>query len=318
MSSAPEKSVGPVAPRAESAPGLRELPVALPFASLEHPGDALLLRPDDRVRMCRNGAWAALDPSPLSAASYANVRHRLFEACAPEAMETGHARLTLADGRELSLTTVPEQGGESLWIRPAALPPPDPARLRGDKDRLEDVLRLPRGFVAVGGPDAETARRLLHALLGAARVRRDVPAAIVGADATYTSPLGMSPCLRLTPAAWPAARRGARPALIALDPDLGAHDLALEDLEAAALILGAAVGANAAAIVPRILLRLTGGDLSRARAALATTPVAVVMALKPLDDDEAIGYSAKVLTDGQRIAALSGDVAALCTLIATT
>jgi hypothetical protein len=208
--------------------------------------------------------------------------------------------------------------GETLWLRPANLPPPDPASLAGDPDRLTEVVRLARGLVVAGGPDVDSARSAVYALAGLLAARRPGSVAIVSRDVTYRAPASAGPCTRVTPAGWPELVRAARPDLAVLDPGLASGQIRIEDLECVPRVLAGAVGSGIAALATRLIARLTAGETSRGQAALGTTPIGVVMATPTGEDGGRLPFTARLLSDAQRIAALRGDAGALAAVFAGT
>jgi len=280
--------------------------------SLSNPGDRLVYRATQAPQIRQKDGWSVPSPEPLGPAAYAEVRSRLLDACAPGPVEVPGdvptRRIQLADGRTIAVEFVNEGPDESIWLRPVMLPAPDPAGLDGDLTRLGSILDVPHGWVLVGGPDPESSRRLLHALIAELADRFSDTILLASSDSTYRHDKGL--VVRVAPQLLVPALRTLHPEVVAVDPGVSADSIAIEALEPAPRVLAGVVAPDAASMVPRWLARIARGDLGLARGWLGTLPVALVLAL-PAPETSSIPFSAWRLSPQDRALALDGRTAEL-------
>ena len=302
---------------------------------LERPGDRLVYRPDRPPRMRRAGEWREPVEPALTPEEYGKVRAYLLGTCRPpgETLEGGAKEagavppglvhddpsapreLKLADGRTIALDFVTDRAEESMWLRPVGLPPPDASRLRGSLDRLEQVLGLTHGIVLVGGPDLESAREMLHAVIAMILDHSADSLLLASADPTYAHPEGRGVLSRTAPEALPERLRSLEPDIVALDPGLGRGHVALHDLELVPRVIASVVVADPASLVARWIERVDEGNVARAVISLATTPIGLVMAYPGAIDADTLAFNAWILSERERGLALRGEIGTLSPLL---
>ncbi|HEY6866902.1 MAG TPA: DUF4388 domain-containing protein [Candidatus Eisenbacteria bacterium] len=308
----------------------------LQLYELERPGDRLLYRPGCPPRMRRAGEWREPVEPVLTPDAYRKVRAYLLDACRPPAegaeagakdaggsapgtarvggTPAGHA-LRLADGRTIALEFVAEDAEEAMWLRPVGLLPPDHSRLRGSLDRLEQVLGLAHGMVLVGGPDLESAREMLHAVIAMVLTHSADSILLASGDPTYAHPEGRGVLLRTAPEALRGSLRSLQPDILALDPALGRGHAALHELAVVPRVIASVVVADPASLVPRWLECVDEGDITGAMVSLATTPIGLVMAYPGAIDADTLAFNAWILSERERALAVRGEVGTLSPLL---
>jgi len=307
---------------------------------LARPGDRLVYRPGHAPRLRQAGDWREAAEPPLSRDAYLKMRATLLAACQPPAAPAGDAVVTpaageaatpapknepapavtshtlgLADGRIIALEIIDDGPDEALWLRPVAIPAPDPSRLRGSLDRLEQVINLANGLVLVGGPDLDSARQMFNAVIGLLLEDASRSLLLASNDWTYQHREQAGVLLRTTPRELSGALRTIQPDILALDPGLGRADVALDDLEIVPRVIASAVVPDPALLVPRWLMRMGHADLVRAQAGLATTPISLVMAYPNALGDDSLAFNAWVLSERERALALRGETGTLSPIL---
>jgi hypothetical protein len=224
-------------------------------------------------------------------------------------------RIGLADGRIIGLELIQDGPDEAMWLRPVSVPAPDPSRLRGSLDRLEQVIAHESGLILVGGPDLDSTRQMFNAVI--ALLLADAPKSLLLAsgDLTYEHQEGAGLLLRTAPQALHAALRAIHPDILALDPGLGREHVVLDDLEIVPRVIGCAVVSDPALLVPRWLMRVGHADLARAQISLATTPISLVMAYPGVLGEDQLAFNAWVLSDRERGLALRGETGTLSPIL---
>jgi hypothetical protein len=280
--------------------------------------------------------WRDASAAPLSGDDYQQVRAYLLDACRPadaagdpapegatveplptpkSAAGAAARTLTLADGRIIGLEIVPDGSDEALWLRPVAIPAPDPSRLRGSLDRLEQVIALHHGLVLVGGPDLDSARQMFNAVIALMLESAAKSMLVCSNDWTYLHGERAGVLLRVAPHELGGALRTLQPDILALDPALRRDQIELDDLETVPLVIGSVVVADPAALVPRWLLRVGHGGLERAALGLAAAPISLVMAYPGVLGEDGLAFNAWVLSERERGLALRGEVATLSPIL---
>ena len=299
-----------------------------------------MYRPGHAPRLRQANEWREAAEAPLTLESYLQVRATLLAACEPPAdpasspaepqntneqaapalEEAGRPSaashtLGLADGRIIALELVQDGPDEALWLRPVAIPAPDPSRLRGSLDRLEQVIGLANGLILVGGPDLDSARQMFNAVIGL--LLQDVSKSLLLAsnDWTFQHREQAGVLLRTLPHAMSDTLRTVQPDILALDPGLGRDDVEFDDLEFVPRVIASAVVSDPALLVPRWLMRVSHGDLARAQITLATTPISLVMAYPGALGDDSLAFNAWVLSERERSLALRGEAGTLSPIL---
>jgi len=302
-----------VAGEAAADPSLAPPVPVVDLFSLSNPGDRLVYRATHPPQIRQRDGWVMPDPKVMGPGAYVEVRSRLLDASTPGPVEVPgdvpSRRILLADGRTIAVEFVNEGPDESIWLRPVRLRAPDPAGLDGDLARLGSILDDPHGWILVGGPDPESARRLFHAVIAAMAERFSDTILLASSDSTYEHAEGL--IVRVTPQLMVPALRSLHPEVVAVDPGVGTDAIALESLEPAPRVLGGVVAPDAASMVPRWLARIARGDLGLARGWLGTLPLALVLALPAPEDPTAIPFAAWRLSPQDRALALDGRTAEL-------
>ena len=303
---------------------------------LARPGDRLVYRPGLPPRMRQTHQWREAAEPPLTPADYQQMRAYLLEACQPPAdsaagaaegetpapplVKAGEASpashtLGLADGRVIALELLHDGPDEAMWLRPVAIPAPDPSRLRGSLDRLEQVIALESGLILVGGPDLDSARQMFNAVIALLLEDASKSLLLASSDWTYQHRESAGVLLRATPQALRGALRTIQPDILALDPGLGRDHVVLDDLEIVPRVIGCAVVSDPAALVPRWLMRVGHTDSARAQISLATTPISLVMAYPGVLGEDALAFNAWVLSERERGLALRGEIGTLSPIL---
>ena len=305
---------------------------------LARPGDRLVYRPGQPPRLRQAHQWREAAEPPLTADSYLKMRAYLLDACLPpaepaagaagaeggespaptEAERTATATshtLGLADGRIIALELLHDGPDEAMWLRPVAIPAPDPSRLRGSLDRLEQVIALANGLILVGGPDLDSTRQMFNAVIALLLEDASRSLLLASSDWTYQHRENAGVLLRTSPQELSGALRTIQPDILALDPGLGRDHVVLDDLEIVPRVIGCAVVSDPAALVPRWLMRVGHTDLTRAQISLATTPISLVMAYPGVMGEDALAFNAWVLSERERGLALRGEIGTLSPIL---
>jgi hypothetical protein len=304
---------------------------------LERPGDRLVYRPGHPPRMRQADVWRETAEPPFSLEDYRRMRAYLLDVCRPAAEEGAEAvasneglalpvadgravppasrTLSLADGRSIALDLFQDGPDESLWLRPVAVPAPDPSNFKGSLDRLQQVLGITQGLVLVGGPDLDSARQMLHAVIALLLGDASESLLLVSEDRTYQHRENAGVFLRAEPRAMRGVLRAVHPDIVALDPALGRGDVTLDDLEIVPRVIASAVVSDPAALVARWLIRVGHDDFERAQVSLATTPIGLVMAYPGALDQDSLAFNAWILSERERSLALRGETGTLSPLL---
>ena len=304
---------------------------------LERPGDRLVYRPGHPPRRRQAEAWRETTESPLSLEDYRKIRAYLLDVCRPAAeagsepaaADQGPAPLVaderparptswtfgLADGRTIALDLFHDGQDESMWLRPVAVPAPDPSRFKGSLDRLQQVLGITQGLVLVGGPDLDSARQMLHAVIALLLGDAAESLLLVSEDRTYQHREHAGVLMNAEPSAMRGVLRAVHPAIVALDPALGRGDVTLDDLEVVPRVIASAIASDPAALAARWLMRVGHGDFERAQVSLATTPIGLVMAYPGALEQDSLAFNAWILSERERSLALRGETGTLSPLL---
>ena len=301
-------------------PAVDPLAITAHLYELSEPEDRLLYRPGHPPFMRQRGAWTPVPEPELTGADYEALRARLQRACDPvgpgESAPGSSRHMTLADGRVLAMDTLDDGGEESLWLRPAGSGTLEPeSSMTGDLITLTELIELPESLLLLGAADLGTARRLLATVASLAIGPADT-LVMVSADGTCRPRTDHGVTLATGPGELRAVLDSVRPDIVALDPDLGAEAVALDDLATVPRILATLPGHEAASLAVRWLLRVRCRHPEPARAWLAATLAGLVTARPALDDSGVLHVSAWPLESAERELALRGDAAALARRLA--
>lgn len=228
------------------------------FGALAAPGDALLYRPEQPVRLLRDGRWHEGGEGVLEPAAFQQLVGDFFDSLAANGEHVSHA-LVSEDGRQLQVTRV-SLPHEALLVRALATGLTALPRLSGEAATLDHVLALPAGLVLVGAPGIRAAEQLLKSALASMLERRPVTAVLTAERGRWLQGESQGALLLSPRAGLPGALEAFAPDLVAFDV---AHaDLSLEALHQAPLVLCAVVAPDAASLMPRWLARhgLTSAD----------------------------------------------------------
>jgi hypothetical protein len=287
--------------------GRTHVPSTSWIESLGQAGDRVVIGPGSKPLWRRGYRWTELDSGPMSVEVYRELRNALLDQCVPIEPEAGSPssrRLPLGNGQVLAVERVGSGPQELLWLRPAELPATDLARLEGDPDALNELLRTAPGWVLVGGPDLGACRELFHAVL-ATMALEDTTTLLASGDPTYRRPESGA-VLRVVPEELREALRVIEPDVLALDPAVTAREVTLEDLQPVPRVLAGVVGPDAESLLPRWLLRVGGSPLRRARARLADVALGLVMAERAEEEEAVTSYRVHSLSGQPRASALRG------------
>ena len=89
---------------------------AASFAALQAPGDALLYRPNHKVRLYEGGHWHEIGERGMTAAEFAEMRDTFFDADSPTRAGVPRDFIVREPGRELLVSHLPGRG-EALFVR---------------------------------------------------------------------------------------------------------------------------------------------------------------------------------------------------------
>lgn len=109
-----------------------------PFALLREGADGLLYRAGQAPRARLAGQWRAIGAEPLDPGSFEQLRARLLDPAWPPVDPRGdrpQMRSVVVDGHALVVTRLPGPP-ETLWVRAAALAPPDAAAWTGATEEI--------------------------------------------------------------------------------------------------------------------------------------------------------------------------------------
>ena len=299
----------------ERNPSVDALSVTVHLYQLIEPEDRLLYRPGYPPFMRRRGRWLPVPEPPLTREDYAALCQRLADACDPvlagEPEPAGRRRMTLANGRILLLDSVGDGDEESLWVRPSgSLPPGVEPALVGDLGMLSTLVELPESLLVLGAAETAVTRRLLAATASLAIGPADT-LLLVSPDGSGRIRTERGVSLATTPAGLRSLLDTVRPDLVAIDPDLGSGELALEDLATVPRILAAAVGQDAASLPARWIFRLSCRRRAAGRAWLSAMLRGVVTARATESEPNLLTVSAWALDVRERELALRGEIEAL-------
>ena len=221
------------------------------FGMLGGPGDALLYRPGQPVRLQRDGHWQPAGDGALEAGAFAQLCSTFFDATASTGGNSAH-RSVNEDGRVLEITRLPAPN-EALLVRALEVVGMAPATLRGHEPAILEVLALSAGLVLVGAPGIRAAERLLHAALTRLLAERPLTSVLTAERGAWHMPES-SGALIVT------RREGFQDTLATFAPevlvfDVTHADLSLEALHAAPIVVCAVVAPDAASVLPRWLAR---------------------------------------------------------------
>jgi hypothetical protein len=274
------------------------------LATLRDSSDRLVLRPGRLPRQRKAGAWSDLD-LPEAAAEYGRMAGLLSSKVAPSSHSM---RVVLEDGRTFELTSTGPSG--ALCLRPIDLPPPDPAKLSGPLDRLQEILDFQTGLVLAGGPDVETTRTLFHALLGMRLGLADECMVLASSDSTYRH----QECggVLIHPPAGTAmhAVESIGPDGVAFDTTAAPSTSTLGTMASVPFVLAGLLAPEPAALLPRWLSHGCLGDPERAGSRLAGTPVGLVM-VQGTGPDDRLRFNCWILTEAEQSMAMRGAVSEL-------
>jgi hypothetical protein len=239
-----------VARQSGTSPSLGAEADGSPFAALREPSDALLFRPGHLPRIFHQGQWRDAGDMALDPAAYDQLRARLLDGAAGAGTSTRTNGVhTLVVPYEDSRYVVTRVGGshEALWVRAAEQPPGE--QLDGPLDALHALLELPAGLVLIGGPDAETADRLLHACVGQLTRRRAATVLLAADHGRWQHTDGAGALVRAADTDLDALLRVISPEVALFDASRASSSLVA--LQAAPLVIAAVVSPDADALVSR-------------------------------------------------------------------
>lgn len=253
-----------------------------PFALLKETSDALLFRPGHAPRLLQGGRWRSAGRQVLDAAAFDQLRTRLFDgvwnAALSSASNVATCVITGDDQRRYTLTRV-SGAHEALWVRSAEMSPPETGLLEGELSHLRALLHAPAGLVLVGGPDAESADRMLHACVALLARERGGTVVLCADHGRWRHRDEAGAVLR-------ASATDAAELLRTLAPDVVAYDTAgaagsLAAMHTAPLVLAAIVTPEAGALLPRWCERVGRHWGDGIEALCATTLVGLVQSSRP-------------------------------------
>ncbi len=239
-----------VARQSGASPSMGAEPHGSPFAALREPSDALLFRPGHLPRIFHQGQWQDAGDQALDPAAYDQLRARLLDGAAGAGTSTRTNGVhTLVVPYEDSRYVVTRVGGshEALWVRAAEQSPGE--QLDGPLDALYGLLDMPSGLVLIGGPDAETADRLLHACVGQLTRRRAATVLLSADHGRWQHTDGAGALVRAADTDLDALLRVISPEVALFDASRAPSSLVA--LQAAPLVIAAVVSPDADALVSR-------------------------------------------------------------------
>ena len=212
------------------------------------------------------------------------------------------------------MTLIEEMGVETLWLHPFEFPPPSASGLGLDAPALDSVLGVTHGLVLIGGSDAVSARRLLHALLAARDAAHPDLTLLVSDDSTYRHAITHGVIVAATPARATALLAALEPQLLVLDPAVDTGLLAAA--HAVGIWWVGATGADAAAMACRWVATALGDAEHPRLAALTTLPIVLAYAEGAADDAHDLGCRVARLGETERSLLFAGDVTGLAAALA--
>jgi Domain of unknown function (DUF4388) len=282
-------------------------PVAAPYLdALTAAGDRLVLRPGRPARLRKAGVWSEAAEPPLAPAEHRRLAAMLRTGRGSETVGAP-VFLAIPGGRTLELTAPGASGSEALWLRPVDLSPPDPDKLSGPLEKLEEILELQTGLVLAAGPDIETTRALLHMLVELRAARSGECMLLAANDRTYRHEeydgvLAQAPLDDIA-----GAVDAIRPESIVLDATGIGGRIPFECISSVPLVLAGLLAPEPAAMLPRWLARAAGGDPLRAASQLAGTPVALLM-VQGSGPEDRLRFGAWILTEAEQAMAMRGAI----------
>lgn len=221
------------------------------FGLLAAPGDALLYRPGQPVRLQRSGQWGALADEALEAAAYAQLCATFFDGITVTEGSAAH-RVVVEDGRRLEISRLPAPN-EALLVRALEVGTSGMPVLRGEENAVGHVVALASGLVLVGAPGIRAAEQLLQATLARMLTERSLTSVVTAERGAWQLPEAHGALLL-------ARREGYADAVATFAPDVLAFDVAhadlsLDALHAAPIVVCAVVAPDAASLLPRWLAR---------------------------------------------------------------
>lgn len=259
-----------------------------PFALLRDASDALLFRPGHVPRLMQAGRWRSAGKQPLDPAAFDQLRTRLLEgvwnatsATTSRAAGVQTCVVTGDDQRRYSVTRV-TGANEALWVRAAELTPPEVGSLLGDLKPLRTLLTAPSGLVLIGGPDAESADRMLHACVALLARERGGTVLLLADHGRWRHRDESGALLRAQGADAPELIRMLSPSVVAHDTACAGDSLAA--LTGAPLVLAAIVSPDAASLLPRWCARVARRWGDGIEAQLAGGCIGLVQSSRPTGD----------------------------------
>ncbi len=253
-----------------------------PFALLREASDALLFRPGHTPRVQQGGRWRTAGRQVLDTAAFEQLRARLFDGVWNAALSSAGGVATCVitgdDQRRYSVTRV-SGANEALWVRSAEMAPPESGQLEGELAHLRSLLHAPAGLVLVGGPDAESADRMLHACVALLARERGGTVVLCADHGRWRHRDEAGAVLRANATDAPELLRVLAPDVVAYDTAGASGSLAA--MHAAPLVLAAIVTPDTAALLPRWCERVGRHWGDGIEALCATTLVGLVQSSKP-------------------------------------
>jgi Domain of unknown function (DUF4388) len=217
-----------------------------PLDALNDADDRLIFRRGKPPRLCCGGQWFSASETPIDSREFDDLKRRLFEnaervnspsgsenvaasAAAPQAPPTPSGSVSetrtarTQDGRTFAVTSLRTGADDSLWIRRIALAPPDPARLRGPLDQIQQLIDDGHAHIRIIGRTLAESTELLHAMLAWMLAHSPEAAVVIAEHASYRHADMGGAVAEVQPGDAAQALRALRPTVVAIEPSL-AHD----------------------------------------------------------------------------------------------
>ncbi|MFN8587195.1 MAG: DUF4388 domain-containing protein [Candidatus Eisenbacteria bacterium] len=275
-----------------------------PFALLSDASDALLFRPGQAPRALKDGRWRTVARQVLDKSAFEQLRARLFDGVWNAALSgtenVASCVITYTDQRRYAITRV-SGAHEALWVRAAEQAPPEAGLLEGELGHLRALLHAPAGLVLVGGPDAESADRMLHACVALTARERGGTVVLCADHGRWRHRDEAGAVLRAGAADTPELLRALAPDVVAYDTSSAPGSLTA--MHAAPLVLAAIVAPDAGSLLPRWVERVGRRWGDGIEALCGTTLVGLVQAGRPAANGRQAFRANRCARDGEVTAA---------------
>jgi hypothetical protein len=269
--------------------------------AMSRPGDRMVLRPGRAARLCVKGVWRDVHDAALSVTEYEDFKLRLLGPTGAREAASGENPTRLASlpgSRLVAVTLVAPGPDEALWLRPVHLPAPDPARLKGGREALAQILALPRALLLIGGADGEAAREVLHAITAELHARANECLLLARDLPVYRHPERAGILAECAPRGLAIGLHAAQPRTLVLDVAEPLDEDRLSSLDEVRRIVARVPGAGAASVSAGWRARAAGQDRERLAAHTTGWPTFLALATAAGAGEGSIPFEVWQLTGG--------------------